>query len=263
MRTLDLGHLAYRAAWDEQERIHADVVIGGEEAILLVEHPPVITMGRRGETLGVTNLRASDEVLRQRGVEFVQTDRGGDITFHGPGQLVAYPIVRLIDHKLSVGAYVRLLQNAVIDALARFDITGHTDHAGIGIWVNRGADIPVCLPLRGSDVGGTDIPVCVSPPVPPQSETQTGMSVPPPVVEAPDAAKICALGVRVKRGVTLHGLALNVTTDLSYFDLIVPCGIADRSVTSMRQILGDRCPIMADVKAAVVKSLRRALGEPG
>ena len=119
MNLLDLGQLAYRRAWEEQERVHASVVAGGEEAILLVEHPPVITMGRRGETLGVTNLRASDEALAERGVEFVQTDRGGDITFHGPGQLVVYPIVRLIDHKLSVGGYVRTLQDAVIDAVAR------------------------------------------------------------------------------------------------------------------------------------------------
>jgi lipoate-protein ligase B len=209
MNTIDIGQLAYRLAWEEQERVHASVVAGGEEAILLVEHPPVITMGRRGETLGVTNLRASDEALAARDVEFVQTDRGGDITFHGPGQLVVYPIVRLIDHKLSVGGYVRMLQEAVIEALTTFGITGETDDAGIGVWVDR--------------------------------------------------RKICAFGVRVKRGVTLHGLALNVTTDLSYFDLIVPCGIADRSVTSLRQILGEGCPAMGDVKSAVVQALRKRL----
>ena len=205
MRSLDLAQLRYRPAWAEQERIHAEVVAGGEESILLVEHPPVITMGRRGETMGVTNLRASDETLAARGVEFVQTDRGGDITYHGPGQLVVYPIIRLIDHKLSVGGYVRMLQEAVIATLAGFGIEAQTDDAGIGVWVDR--------------------------------------------------RKICAFGVRVKRGVTLHGLALNVTTDLSCFDLIVPCGIADRAVTSMRHILGPRCPAMGQVKPAMVQAL--------
>lgn len=209
MRVVDLAQLAYRSAWAEQERVHAEVVAGGGEAILLVEHPPVITMGRRGESLGVTNLRASDEALAARGVEFVQTDRGGDITFHGPGQLVVYPIIRLIDHKLSVGGYVRLLQEAVIDALAAFGVAAVTDDAGIGVWVER--------------------------------------------------QKICALGVRVKRGVTLHGLALNVTTDLSYFDLIVPCGITDRSVTSLQQVLGARCPSMPQVKSATVDALNSRL----
>jgi lipoate-protein ligase B len=205
VRVIDLAQLAYRPAWAEQEQNHAEVAAGGEEVILLVEHPPVITMGRRGETTGVTNLRASDEALAARGVEFMQTDRGGDITFHGPGQLVVYPIIRLIDHKLSVGGYVRTLQDVVISTLAGFGIEAQTDDAGIGVWVDR--------------------------------------------------RKICAFGVRVKRGVTLHGLALNVTTDLSYFDLIVPCGIADRAVTSMKQILGPRCPAMGQVKSALALAL--------
>ena len=96
-----------------QEKIHEQVLAGGEERILFVEHPPVITFGRRAEVMGQKNLIASSEALAKMGVEVVQSDRGGDVTFHGPGQLVVYPIIRLTDHKLSVGGYVRLLQEAV------------------------------------------------------------------------------------------------------------------------------------------------------
>lgn len=223
MKIVDLANEVYRKAWTEQERIHADVIAGGEEAIILVEHPPVITMGRRGETLGVTNLRASTESLEERGVEFVQTDRGGDITFHGPGQLVAYPIIRLIDHKLSVGGYVKALQNAIIATLAEFEISASTDPAGVGVWVSS----PSPGPLPGYRERGLE--------------------------------KIAAIGVRVKRGVTLHGLALNVSTDLSFFNLIIPCGINDRGVTSMRQILGETYPPMDDVKSALVRNLKQSL----
>src|SRR3954447_14569810 len=105
MRVEDLGTMPYRDAWAAQEAAHAEVLAGGEERVLLVEHPPVITFGRRGVTQ--RNVIASDDRLRALGVDVVESDRGGDITFHGPGQLVAYPIVRLIDHKLSVGGYVR------------------------------------------------------------------------------------------------------------------------------------------------------------
>src|SRR5579872_6909426 len=104
----DLGRLLYREAWAIQEQVHAQVLSGGEERVLFVEHPPVITFGRRP---GVSrNLIASDEQLATLGVEVVQSDRGGDITFHGPGQIVAYPIIRLNDHRLSVGAYVHGLE---------------------------------------------------------------------------------------------------------------------------------------------------------
>src|SRR3982751_6778226 len=112
VRIDDLGTMRYRDAWALQERVHADVVAGAEERVLLVEHPPVITFGRRP---GIErNLIATDEQLGAAGVEVVQSDRGGDITFHGPGQVVAYPIIRLNDHRLSVGGYVRTLENSVI-----------------------------------------------------------------------------------------------------------------------------------------------------
>ena len=209
----DLGTMPYRDAWAHQERVHADVVAGGEERLLLVEHPPVITCGRRPNT--GKNLLASPEQLQELGVEFVESDRGGDITFHGPGQLVAYPIVRLIDHGLSVGGYVRRLEQAVIAALGELGISAQKDDCAVGVWVDRG---------KGA------------------------------------LAKICALGVRVRRGVTMHGIALNVTTDLSYFDLIVPCGLACRPVTSVEQVLGAAAPPSRHVKDVVARHLLAELG---
>jgi lipoate-protein ligase B len=202
----DLGTMAYRRAWALQEEAHAAVVAGGEEQLLLVEHPPVITFGRRPD--GQHHLLASHEHLAQAGVEVVASDRGGDVTFHGPGQVVAYPIVRLIDHRLSVGAFMRRLEEVVIATLAEFGLVGQKDESAIGVWVSD--------------------------------------------------AKICALGVRIRQGVSLHGFALNIDTDLSYFDLIVPCGLAGRGVTSMRKLLGAATPAMQAVRQALT---RRLVGE--
>jgi lipoyl(octanoyl) transferase len=199
MRVQDLGSMRYRQAWAVQEAVHAEVMEGAEERLLLVEHPPVITFGRRPDVN--RNLIASDEQLAAMGVEVVQSDRGGDITFHGPGQLVVYPIVRLNDHRLSVGGYVRKLELTIIEALAAMGVAAAKDACAIGVWA-----------------GGK---------------------------------KICALGVRIRRGVSLHGIALNVTTDLRGFDLIVPCGLPGRGVTSMQQLLGDRTPPMSEVRRIV------------
>lgn len=207
----DLGSLAYRDAWAIQEEAHARVLAGGEAEILIVEHPPVITFGRRP---GVErNVLASTGLLASRGVEIVQSDRGGDITFHGPGQIVAYPILRLVDHRLSVGGYVHALEQAVIDLLGDLDIAAYTDKAAVGVWTM--------------------------------------------VNDRP--AKLCAIGVRIKRGVSLHGLALNVTTDLSYFNLIVPCGLPDRSVTSIQQLLGEDTPPIAEIKQKLAIELQESL----
>lgn len=199
--------MPYRDAWAAQEAIHAAVLDGGEERILLVEHPPVITFGRRA---GVErNLVASDAQLAALGVEVVQSDRGGDITFHGPGQVVAYPIVRLNDHALSVGGYVRALERAAIDALRTFGVEARREEGAVGVWV--------------------DDPAAGTP------------------------AKVCAIGVRIRRGVSLHGLALNVTPDLRYFDLIVPCGLVGRRVTSLAKLLGvdaPSCPCAREVLAS-------------
>jgi lipoate-protein ligase B len=207
MKSVDFRLLAYRDAWDKQEQAHAEVLAGSPEQLLLVEHPPVITFGRRAELEGQKNLLAAKPMLDELGVEIVQSDRGGDVTFHGPGQLVVYPIIRLADHGLSVGGYVRLLQETVINVLREIGIESHRDEA-IGVWIG----------------------------------------------EAEKVEKICAVGVRVRRGITMHGLALNVTTDLRYFNLIVPCGIANRGVTSIQKILGDQTPPMQRVKQIMVSS---------
>jgi lipoate-protein ligase B len=200
----DLGVAGYKDAWAIQETVHAEVAAGGEERVILVEHPPVITYGRRP---GVDrNLIASADELTRLGVEIVQSDRGGDITFHGPGQLVVYPILRLADHKLSVSGYVHMLESIIIDCLTRFGVPSNTEAAAVGVWTAS---------------------------------------------QSCGSAKVCAIGVRVRRGVTLHGLALNVTTDLRFFDLIVPCGLAHRPVTSMAKLLGHRAPTLAEVKTTV------------
>ncbi|HEY7088095.1 MAG TPA: lipoyl(octanoyl) transferase LipB, partial [Tepidisphaeraceae bacterium] len=169
--------------------------------------------GRRAETQGQQNLVASKEYLDQLGVEVVQSDRGGDVTFHGPGQVVAYPIVRLNDHGLSVGGYVRKLMDVVIATLKGFGVDAKRDEAGIGVWVQ-------------------------------------GLSA--------DLEKICALGVRIRRGVSMHGIALNVETDLKYFDLIVPCGLAGKRATSLRKVLGESCPSINAVKQSLEREFARA-----
>lgn len=201
----DLKLMAYREAWERQECAHEAVLAGAEERVLLVEHPAVITLGRRAEA-AAKNLVASAEQRKEMGVEVVESDRGGDITFHGPGQLVVYPIVRLNEHGLSVGGYVRKLEEVMIASLSDLNVSAKKDEA-IGVWV-----------------GGE---------------------------------KICALGVRIKRGVSLHGVALNVTTDLRYFDLIVPCGLAGKGVTSLQKVLG-KAPAMEKVKRVVVKRMKEA-----
>src|SRR5436305_4621586 len=144
MLVTDLGTLAYRDAWRLQEAAHAEVLAGGAERVLLVEHPPVITLGRRsdrgegGPPSDVQHLVASPDYLSQLGVELVQSDRGGDITFHGPGQVVAYPIVRLNDHGLSVGGYVHGLEQIVIDTLAEFGVAARQDPSAVGVWADDG-----------------------------------------------------------------------------------------------------------------------------
>lgn len=206
MRVIDLGLISYRDAWALQEQAHERVMAGGEETLFLLEHKPVITFGRRAGD-SAKNLLASQERLAEMGVEVVESDRGGDITFHGPGQLVAYPIVRLNGHGLSVGGYVRRLEDVVIATLKHFGIEAVKDDCAVGVWVGE----------RGAACGSDE------------------------------SAKICALGVRIKRGISMHGIALNVTTDLNYFNLINPCGLG-RPVTSMAEQLGEKTPGMSEVK---------------
>ena len=213
MRFDDLGLLPYRTAWAAQEAAHADVLAGGPERVLLLEHPPTVTFGRRPG--GERHLLAPVDQLARLGVELIESDRGGDVTYHAPGQLVAYPILRLADHAFTVSGYVHWLERVVIDTLAELGVPAHADPAAVGVWTD---------------------------------------AVPP--------AKVCAIGVRIRRGVTLHGLALNVTTDLSGFGLIVPCGLHNRPVSSLQRELGDHAPTMSAAKAILAARFGELLPVP-
>jgi lipoate-protein ligase B len=217
LHVVDAGTLAYRPAWDLQLDLHTCVLAGEFPAgvLMFVEHPAVITIGRRAEAQ--RHLLASPALLAARHIELVETDRGGDITFHGPGQLVAYPILNLNAYGLNLHSYMRLLEEAVIRTLAAFNIHGMRSEGATGVWVQNPS---------GSDL-----------------------------------AKICALGVKLRRWVTLHGLALNVSTDLSYFQMINPCGLS-RPVTSLQQILAENSPSMAQVKAALTAAFHELLQLP-
>jgi lipoyl(octanoyl) transferase len=189
---VDLGLMGYAEAWALQKRmVAARKAAAIEDVLLLCEHPHVITQGRSGKR---ENLLASEHVLKQKGVEFHATDRGGDITYHGPGQIVGYPILNLGAIRRDVVWYVRMLEEAMIRATAEFGIAAERVAGKTGIWV--------------------------------KSENTE--------------EKLAAIGVHISRWVTSHGFAYNVSTDLRYFDLIVPCGIADRKATSLEKLLGRR-----------------------
>jgi lipoate-protein ligase B len=223
MRLLDLPALTpYQEAWDLQECLHAEVQTGAEEALILLEHPPTITLGRRVAD-AQKNLLAPPALLHQLGVQVVESDRGGDITYHGPGQLVAYPIIRLQDHALSVSAYVHGLEQIVIRTLADFGVHAFTDPTAVGVWVDS---------------------------IPPNAHGTRSVNSSTP-------AKIAAIGVRIKRGVSLHGLALNLTTDLSHFSLINPCGL-NRPVTSLHHLKGDSAPDMPALRSALTRHAQSA-----
>ena len=203
-----MGLIGYAEAYALQKRIvaarKADAI---EDVLLLCEHSHVITQGRNGKS---EHLLVGERVLRQKGVEFHETSRGGDITYHGPGQIVGYPILNLGEIRRDVVWYVRMLEEAMIRATAEYGITAKRIAGKTGIWV---------------DVG--------------KSEEKLG-----------------AIGVHISRWVTSHGFAYNVSTDLRFFDLIVPCGIADRKATSLEKLLG-----RAVAKAEVAPRLARHLGE--
>lgn len=173
----------YRQAWDLQRQVHASVVAGGPDTVLLLEHNPVYTAGRRTEDFE----RPFD------GTPVIDVDRGGKITWHGPGQLVGYPIIRLPD-PVDVVAYVRRIEDMLIEVCAVFGVQGERITGRSGVWI-------------AADSAGPD-------------------------------RKIAAIGIRVSRGVTMHGFALNCDCDLSAFDRIVPCGISDASVTSLSRETG-------------------------
>ena len=210
----DGGLVEYEAALEWQLDLHARVLQGQypHGAMLLLEHPAVITIGRHPGA--ERHLLAASELLAARGVAVRDTDRGGDITFHGPGQLVAYPIIPLNVYGMGLHDYMRFLEQVVIDLLASFNVQGHRLEGATGVWV-EGADRTA-------------------------------------------RAKICAMGVKLRRWVSFHGLALNVTTDLSYFDLINPCGLG-LPVTSLAKELGSACPEISLVKSRIAAQVEHGL----
>lgn len=204
----DLGCKGYREVWELQnkrmEEVKTEKLSGKTPCnyLLFVEHPPVYTLGKSGNE---TNMLISSLQLRAEHAEFIKVDRGGDITFHGPGQLVVYPILDLESFQLGVKDYVERLEEIVIRTIASFGIKGERLRGATGVWV----------------------------------EPDTAR-----------ARKICAIGVKCSRYVTMHGFALNVNTELNYFNYIHPCGFVDKGVTSIEKETG-RTPSLEEVKAIV------------
>ncbi|MBA2565792.1 MAG: lipoyl(octanoyl) transferase LipB [Gemmatimonadetes bacterium] len=186
MRVLRLPSTGYGAALALQRRLLEERLLGlAPDTLILLSHPPIVTLGRGSSACHVL---ASEDDLRRRGIELWETDRGGDVTFHGPGQIVGYVIFDLRIHGQDLHRFLRRIEEAVLRALDELGFSGVRVPGLTGIWV--------------------------------------------------DGAKVCAIGIKVSRWISMHGFALNVSTDLSYFDVIVPCGIADRAVTSLEELRG-------------------------
>ena len=204
----DLGLIDYRSAWDYQENLLQENIAvkalnrndpaNAEQNLthhyfLLCEHNPVYTLGKSGD---IKNVLMSEAELSKNNIEFFKTNRGGDITFHGPGQIVGYPILDLEKYYTDIGKYLRNLEEVIILTLAEYGVIGERSSGETGVWLDPG--------VKGSE------------------------------------RKICAIGVRCSRWITMHGFALNVNTDLSYFNNIIPCGISHKQVTSLERELGTK-----------------------
>jgi len=209
----DLGKMDYKTAWDYQEsllqeNVRAKSLVRSNESgesgipatdsrlqtqhyLLFVEHPPVYTLGKSGN---IDNVLLSEENLKARGIDFFRTNRGGDITFHGPQQIVGYPILDLEKFYTDIGKYLRNMEEVIILTLKEYGIEAGRSAGETGVWID-------------ADIKGKE-------------------------------RKICAIGVRSSRWITMHGFALNVNTDLDYFNFIIPCGIQDKQVTSLQKELG-------------------------
>jgi lipoyl(octanoyl) transferase len=211
---IDLGRKDYKETWEQQEQLFKDIldikIRNRREALnletpnylLFVEHPHVYTLGKSGD---LENLLANEMLLEKIGATFYKINRGGDITYHGPGQIVGYPILDLENFFTDIHKYLRFLEEIFINILADYGLKGERSPGETGVWL---------------DVG------------------------------TPFARKICALGVRASRWVTMHGFAFNVNTDLGYFDHIIPCGINDKAVTSLAAELKRQVP-MEEIKAKI------------
>lgn len=213
MRIEDWGRADYRPARDRQIEIRDSIIAdsrsedwGRGETIALVEHNPVYTLGLHGKE---SNLTATAAMLESRGAECIRIERGGDITYHGPGQIVVYPMLNIMRRGIGVKRYVEMLEESVIELLGEYGIESSSNDDAIGVWLDW---------------------------------------------EGEKARKICAIGVKVSHGVTMHGFALNVNTDLTAFTLINPCGFTDKGVTSISLELGK--PVdMTDVKQRLTRIL--------
>jgi len=221
----DLGVMDYKSAWDYQERLlqenikvkavqNSKAIVQNDDSdftfelsthnyLLFVEHPPVYTLGKSGK---FEHVLISEKEREEKGIEFYQTNRGGDITFHGPQQIVGYPILDLEKFYTDIGRYLRELEEVIILTLAEYGIKAGRSKGETGVWID-------------ADVKGKE-------------------------------RKICAMGVRCSRWVTMHGFAFNVNTDLNYFNYIIPCGIQNKKVTSLKEELGYAVD-MEDVKQKV------------
>ena len=213
----DLGLRDYKETWEFQEELFKGVVdlkiknrnsnsqLPTSNFLLLVEHPHVYTLGKSGD---FNNLLLNEKQLEAKGATFYKINRGGDITYHGPGQIVGYPILDLENFFTDIHKYLRFLEESIILTLQEYGINSGRSEGETGVWLGVGT---------------------------------------------PFARKICALGVRASRWVTMHGFALNVNTDLGYFDNIIPCGIRGKAVTSLNVELGVEKVDVAEVKAKIVK----------
>ncbi len=211
---IDLGLLPYSDALELQRAVARARIAGAvpEDVLLLVEHPPVVTLGRSSRDAHLVSPR---ELLGARGVELFEVERGGDVTFHGPGQLVGYPIVDLKRHRKDLHWYLRQVEEGLIQGLREFGLQGGRAAGYTGVWLGHDDQV------KGS------------------------------------GRKLASIGVHARDWVTWHGFALNVETDLSYFDLIVPCGIQGVTMTSVRRELGEGSPSFPAVRDAVADGLAR------
>lgn len=208
----DLGYKDYKETWDYQEALFKNIVdlkiknrrqgtqLPTPNHFLFVEHPHVFTLGKSGD---MGNLLVDEKVLEEKNAKFYKINRGGDITYHGPGQIVGYPILDLDNFFTDIHKYLRFLEEMIILTLAEYGLKGERSDGETGVWL---------------DVG------------------------------TPFARKICAMGVRASRWVTMHGFAFNINADLGYFDLMIPCGIKDKAVTSLNVELGQKEVSMDEVK---------------
>jgi len=234
----DLGQMEYKTAWDYQEQLlrsNAEIKTALRNApalkeaaagpvednaaaglplttfhsLLFVEHPPVYTLGKSGK---IEHVLISEEERLAKGIDFFYTNRGGDITFHGPQQMVGYPILDLEKFYTDIGLYLRNLEEVIIRTMAEYGLTGERSAGETGVWLNPGE--------KGKE------------------------------------RKICAIGVRCSRWITMHGFAFNVNTDITYFDHIIPCGIQNKQVTSLARELGREINL-ADVKEKVKRNFEK------